>query len=608
MSRVSIGRRVAVLSWFAAVSVASLTLVLRLAGCAHKPAETPTVAAPAVPAETSQPNVAKQAPTVVADTIYTGGDIITVAFASPSAAAVAVKGGRILAVGDTGEILKHKGDATKVVDLGGKTMIPGIIDAHSHFMSAIAVATQANVSAPPAGPAKNPDEIVAMLAKFAKERNVKPGEFVIGYGYDESMMPAGQSLTRDALDPVFPDRPAIVIHVSGHAAVLNSMALKRFGISAATKAPEGGVIARKPRSQEPTGLLVETAWTPIMTQLPAPSTPEEERNQLSFAQKLYFAAGVTTAEEGAAREVDVDFLERHADAGELAIDLAAYPFFFHLDEVLKKHQASSFGRYKNHFKLGGGSIAVDGSSQARTAFFTTPYLTSGPSGEEHWKGVRMISQDTLNAFMKRCYDQALQVEVRADGDAAIDMVLAAHEYAAAGSTDKDRRTTVIDSQFVRAGQLQQYAKFKIIPSFFTEGTFFFSNVDIKNRGKEQSASMSPMRSAFALRLRPTNHTNFNIAPIDQMFLLWSAVNRLDRNGEVVGKDERVSVLQALEAITINAAYQYSEEKSKGSIEPGKLADLVILDKNPLDTDTTALKDIKVLETVKEGKTVYRANQ
>jgi hypothetical protein len=148
--------------------------------------------------------------------------------------------------------------------------------------------------------------------------------------------------------------------------------------------------------------------------------------------------------------------------------------------------------------------------------------------------------------------------------------------------------------------------YKFTPSFFTLHTFYFGDVHVKNRGEQQAFFLSPMRAAIDKGLRPTNHTDFVVAPLDQMFVMWSAVNRLSRSGVVIGQDQRVTPLEALKAITINAAYQYSEQASKGSLEPGKLADLVILDKNPLKVDAMVIKDIKVLETIKEGKTVYKA--
>jgi len=166
---------------------------------------------------------------------------------------------------------------------------------------------------------------------------------------------------------------------------------------------------------------------------------------------------------------------------------------------------------------------------------------------------------------------------------------------------------IIHSQFVRRDQLPKYVQYKFIPSFFTEHAFLFADAHIKNRGKEQAYFLSPMRAAIDLGLRPTDHTDYGVAPIDQMLVLWTAVNRISRSGEVIGPDQRITPMEALKSITINSAYQYGEENSKGSLESGKLADLVILDKNPLKVDPMAIKDIKVVETLKEGKTIYKAN-
>jgi predicted amidohydrolase YtcJ len=249
---------------------------------------------------------------------------------------------------------------------------------------------------------------------------------------------------------------------------------------------------------------------------------------------------------------------------------------------------------------------MDGSPHARTAFFTTPYLLGGPSGESDWLGAPTFSQEFFNEALKKCYDLGLQVNFHANGDAAIDMVIAGHEYAAAGQLDYDRRSTVIHSQFVRADQLATYARYRLVPSLFTEHTFFFSDAHVVNRGAEQTSFISPMRAAIDLGLNPTNHTDFNVAPIDQMLVVWSAVTRQSRSGDVIGPDQRVTVLEALKAITINAAYQYFEEADKGSITVGKLADLVILDGNPLVVDSDLIKDIRVLETIKAGKVVYSA--
>jgi len=561
-----------------------------LAGCSNT---APASGEASVPAET-------------ADTIYFGGDVVTVNDAQPSAEAVAVKGGRIVAVGGLDELKSgFAGTGTALVDLAGRTLLPGFIDPHSHIINGLAMEDQANVSAPPVGPASTAAAIVSELQQFAKARSKQPGDIIMGYGYDENMLPADHPLTRDDLDPAFPDNPVIVLHVSTHGAVLNSAALSKFGISAATETPPGGVIARKPGSREPTGLLMETAWLPLHEQLPAPSQADEPA-QIRYVQAMYAAAGVTTAQDGASMAAQVDVLQRAADRGELYIDIVSYPFIGDLDKVLASHPADTFGRYDNHLKLGGCKILADGSPQGRTAFFTTPYLTGGPGGEKDWKGEPTFPQDVLDGMFKTCYGKGLQVIAHANGDAAIDAVLHAHASAAADSLDKDRRTVIIHSQFVRRDQLQKYVDYRMIPSFYTEHTFFFGQAHVKNRGLEQASFISPMHSAIAMGLQPTNHTDFSVAPIDQMMVVWSAVNRQMRNGEVLGPDERISPLEAIKAITINAARQYFEEADKGSIEPGKLADLVVLDRNPLKVEPDAIKDIRVVETIKAGKVIHGA--
>jgi predicted amidohydrolase YtcJ len=427
------------------------------------------------------------------------------------------------------------------------------------------------------------------------------------YGYDENAMPNGVGLTRYDLDKDFPDNPVMVGHVSMHGAVLNSAAMKKYDVTARTKTPPGGIILRKPGSNEPLGLLMETAYLPIFSSLPHP-TREQEVEWSRAGQMLYAAAGITTAQEGLTHAADVALIQRAAAAGVQVVDVVSYPFILDLDAVLKDNPASSFGKYVNHVKLGGVKITMDGSPQGKTAYFTTPYLTGGPGGQKNWRGEPSFPESQVREWFKKVYDLGLPLNVHANGDAAIDMLLRAHEYAAAGDLSKDRHVTVIHSQFVRSDQLDKYKAYSITPSLYTEHTFYFGDTHVLNRGKEQAFFESPMRAAIDKGLRPTNHTDFVVAPLDQMFVIWTAVNRISRGGVVIGPDQRVTPMEALKAITINAAYQYSEQSSKGSIEPGKLADLVILSGNPLTVPVEAIKDIKVDETFKEGKSIYKRSQ
>lgn len=541
----------------------------------------------------------------VADTIYFGGDILTMEGETPHyIEALAIKGDSILFTGSIKKAELLKGKNTKMVDLQGKTLLPGFIDPHSHFINSLSMSSQANCSAPPVGTSDTPEKIVTALVAFQKEKNILEKQMIIGYGYDDTQMVHGNLLNRDHLDAAFPNNPVLVMHVSLHGAILNSKAMELYNINDKTETPPGGIIVRKPGTNEPYGLIMETAFLKIFANLPKP-TPEQVKEQIKAGQMIYAAAGVTTAHEGASHMKDLNIFQETADKEGFFIDLISYPFITDFEEVMEVYKPSDFGKYYNGFKLGGIKITIDGSPQGKTAFFTTPYLEDGPSGEKNWVGEPTFSQEMVNEMLKKVYDNNLQSTFHANGDAAIDMCLKAHEYAADGNLSKDRRTTIIHAQFARIDHLDKFKEYNMIPSFFTEHTFFFADAHLKNRGKEQTHFLSPMSTAIKKGLKPTNHTDFNVIPIDQMLVVHTAVNRLSRTGEVIGENERISPYLALKGITDWAAYQYFEENSKGTLKPGKLADLVILDKNPLKVDPKTIQDIKVVETIKKGKSIYK---
>ena len=544
---------------------------------------------------------------VTADTIYVGGDIVTINDAQPNAEALAVKDGRILAVGGRSDIEDlHRGPDTKIVDLGGKDAAP---EFHRrplalHQLAAGRQSGQGLCAA--VRPRQGRGCIIATIKSFAAQHNIPKGEMIMAYGYDDTVMPGGRLLNRDDLDAAFPDNPVRVDHVSMHGAVMNSLALKKYGYSADTVTPPGGVIVRKEGTNEPYGLIMESAFLQAVEQS-EPMTPEQEIEATKAGQMLYAEAGITTAHEGATHLANFQTIKRATDAGVNIIDVIAYPFITDVDKVLAEFPVDRMGKYNNRFKVGGVKITIDGSPQGRTAFFTTPYLTGGPAGEKDWKGELTFPQDTVNQMVKKVYDLGVPLNLHANGDAAIDTFIKAHELAAAGDLTRDRKVTMIHAQFTRKDQIPKYVEYKIRPSYYTLHTYYFAEAHIANRGKEQAMYISPMRDSIDAGLHPTNHTDFVVAPLDQMFMLWSAVNRISRGGAEIGLDQRITPLEGLKAMTIWPAEQYGEQETKGSLEAGKLADLVILDKNPLTVDPMAIKDIKVVETIKEGTTIYRAS-
>ncbi len=536
-----------------------------------------------------------------ADTIFFGGDILTMNESQAQVEALALKDGKILALGNKEEILKLKGTKTQEIDLQGKTLLPGFIDPHSHFINAVEMANWVNISAPPVGTANSIADILVLLDQYKKTKNPKPNDWVVGYGYDGTTLSDNRELTRDDLDKVFPNNPVVLIHVSLHGAVLNSAAFNAVGIDAKTPTPPGGVILRKPGTGEPAGLLMEQAFLPVYLKLPKPSESQMLAG-LKTAQEIYASHGYTTAVDAPLEGSSIALYQKGADQKLFYIDLIGFARWLEFPDMIKKGFKTTLD-YKNHYRWPAGvKIVGDGSPQGKTAFFTKPYLTGGPSGEKSWMGEPNITQDDLNKLIKLAYDNQVQVEFHANGDAAIDMLLKAHQLAGAPT---DRRTTGIHSQFIRPDQLDQYVKLGIIPSFFTNHAFFWGDVHVKNLGKDRAYFLSPMKTAKAKGLHMTNHTDAAVTPAYPLFTVWSAVNRVSRSGQVIGPNERISPMEALKAITLDAAYQYFEENRKGSLETGKLADLVILDSNPAKIDPMKIKDIKVIETIKEGVTVYK---
>jgi len=546
--------------------------------------------------------VGQAAPTA-AERIIRGGPIVTVNATQPAAEAVAIAGGKIVAVGSEADIMALKGPGTVVTDLAGKTLVPGFVDGHSHFWSLVDVQTQALCASPPAGPCRSVADVIARLKKVQERRQLGPGKFVMGFGYDPELLAEKRAPTRQELDAAFPENPVILVHVSGHGAMLNSKALAAYGITAATPTPAGGVIGREPGSQEPNGLLFETAFLPIFAKVPGPND-NEALELLKSGQELYLREGITTAQEGATMKHQLELLRIAADRGLLKLDVVALPFITELDAVFAGGPPRNEPAYKNRLRIGGVKIVADGSPQGRTAFFTQPYRTAGPAGQSNWRGEPTFPQPVLNEMVKKVYDGGATLFVHCNGDAAIDALLEAHRAASGDNPTKPRGTVGVHSQFIRRDQLEKYAAWGITPSFFTLHCFYFGDTHVANRGPEQAAFISPMKSARNLGIRPTNHTDFNVSPLDQIFTIHTAVNRSTRSGGTLGPDERIGPLEALEAITIDGARMYGEEATKGSIEPGKLADLVVLSANPLTVPPATIKDIRVEETIKEGRTAW----
>lgn len=538
--------------------------------------------------------------------LFFNGDIITMNSDTPEyAEAVVEQNGTIVFVGSRKEAETKYPEAEKT-DLKGKTLLPGFIDPHSHFGMVSNSMGQVDLNPEPVGTVTNIPDIAKRMKAYKADNNIPDGEWIFGWGYDDGQLEEQRHPTKSEIDAVLPNNPVYLQHTSGHMGVANSMALKMMKVSAETPNPDGGNIERMPNSQEPNGLVQETAMYPFvgnMLQILA----KEQAKYFDATQEYYASNGVTTAQDGMTDRNTIKFFQSQADAGNLKIDLIALGGNNDLKANLKD-STIHFKTYKNHFKVQGTKIVADGSPQGKTAFFTKPFKTEVPGCSHDCRGLPSLSNEALNELFVTAYADDNQLFIHSNGDATIDMVIEAHEYACAQLNqplDKDRRTIVIHSQFVRLDQLKTFKKYNMEPSFFTNHAFFWGDEHVKNLGKERAHFLSPMVSANRIGLKPTNHSDATVTPVNPLFTIWSAVNRVSRSGAVIGENEKATPYLALQAITSNSAYEFFEEGSKGSLAKGKLADFVILDKNPLKVDAMDIKDIQVMETIKEGKTVYK---
>ena len=571
-----------------------------------------------------------------ADVIYSGGDILTMDDARPRAEALAVRDGRILAVGAAAEVGKTRGPDTRAVDLGGRTLLPGFIDAHSHLAQYEQTWGMPNLSPPPVGGVNCIADIVAALRRHIGENHVPAGAPVFGFGYDDSMLEERRHPTRGDLDRVSTTNPVLATHASGHLIAANSAALKLVRYTRETRDPDGGVI-RRDAAGEPDGVCEELAGLPFLALL-KPNPVERQLDNLDEIQAFYARFGITTAQDGISMAPNIRLLREAAARKRLFLDVVAYPRWDQFNDVLRgerkldveyhppmlgccsaaPHAAGpadaavvrdaskvQVGIYQDHFRIGGIKVTGDGSPQGKTAFLTRPYVRPPPGQPADYRGYPTVSQDELDRWFDAAWRHDVQLLVHCNGDAAADMMIAAVRKADAAHGRKDLRPVMIHAQMIRHDQVDAMAALGIVPSFFTAHTYYWGDWHIRETvGRERAFGMSPAARAKARGIPFTNHSDAPIVPPDPMMILWTAVNRLSRSGVVVGPDERIAPVDGLKAMTIHAARQYFEERDKGSLEPGKLADLAILDRNPLAVAPAGIKDIRVVETIKGGRTIF----
>lgn len=546
------------------------------------------------------------APTSLADTIYIGGEIVTVDDRHPSAEAVAVMDGKIIAVGARADVMQLKGKATKLIDLEGKTLVPGFIDGHAHLGGFGAQAVGANLLASPDGDVNTIDQLVSELREFAESSDVGITGWVFGMGYDDAVLAEGRHPTRDDLDRVSTKLPVMAVHISGHFIAVNSAGLEKIGFSQDSEDPAGGVIRRWPATSEPNGVLEEQAALPTLFAVLTPSRTEDQAYFLRRGLEIAKSFGYTTVQEGRASGSVHQSLAEAAMRDDFDIDVVSYIDYSSREEIDSTWHSRE---YNYRYRIGGMKITLDGSPQGRTAWRTEPYKLP-PDGQEFgYRGYPAIADDQVVIdLFDEAYRKGWQVLTHANGDAAVDQMLRSIAVAHELYGPADRRHVLIHGQFVRQDQLDTLKALQIMPSLFPMHTYYWGDWYEKIVGPEQARQISPMRSVLNRGMIVTSHSDAPVALPNLMRVMSATVNRTSRSGKVMGSSERLTPLEALKSITLWGAHQHFEEQTKGSITIGKLADLVVLSKNPLTIDSRKIGEIQVLETIKEGKTVYQAEQ
>lgn len=536
-----------------------------------------------------------------ADQVFVNGRILTLDSADRVASAFAVQGDRFCAVGSSDEVSKCAGPNIKVTNLQQHTVVPGFIESHSHLSLYSMTLLQANCRTPPN---RTIDEVKVTLKKMRE--TIGPGEWIKGWGFDDTLIAEKRHLTRADLDEALPDVPAFISHASGHLAYVNSKALTIAAIGPDTPQPSGGKI-HKDRDGIPTGLLMEEPAQQMVTEHIPLYTVQQLKRALRQGMRHLHQFGITSIHDSAIgyfrHEYPIirAYLELEKERGlEIRVYLTV------VEEVYRKILSAGLGMGfgSNFLRLGAVKLFQDGSIQALTAALTEPYY-----GKPGFCGDLIIPQKTLNQLVEKYHSEDIQIAIHANGDRAIESALSALERAQRLYPGKNLRHMIIHCQLASAQHIQRMKRLGIIPSYFVNHIYYWGDRHLKLfLGPERAKNIDPAGSTVQEGLRFTLHTDLPVTDVDPLFSIWCAVNRMTRKGETLGEAERIMPWDALKAYTMHAAHCSFEEDAKGSIEVGKLADFAVLSDNPTAISPNAIKDIKVLQTVVGGRTVFQSTE
>ena len=530
--------------------------------------------------------------------VYHNGDILTMKGDEPTyAKAIEVRDNTIMKVVYTDEDEKSllNNAYAEIVDLDGKTLMPGFIDSHSHIIRFAQSLTTVDLTG-----STNLLDIAVKITNYIQINKLSDDAWVVGFGYDNNLLPDKKNPNRDDLDKISTNHPIFITHASGHVGAMNSKALEEFGVDENTADIDGGVIERYPNSRKPTGYMEETAFMQYAQKINFEFTDEDLMNFINQAENVYLGYGITTAQDALISTAEFPLINQMITNKRFTIDIIGF-IDLKNSASLAQTNKEMISKYSNRFKIGGYKIFLDGSPQAKTAWLEQPYM----SGPARYRGYGIYDNDAVEKYVEKSLDDEMQLQAHCNGDAAADQYInALSNVMNRRNTTNNYRAVLVHSQIIREDQYSSMYNLNIIPSIFVAHVYYWGDTHIANLGMERASQISASQTALQNNLAFTYHQDTPVIKPNMLETVWCAVNRISRDGVLLGENQKVTPYEALKAITINAAYQNKEEYLKGTIEEGKLADLIILSDNPLKCDPMDIKDIEIIDTIKEGKTLY----
>lgn len=516
--------------------------------------------------------------------------------ARPQAEAIAVHGNRITAVGSTEEIRKLATSTTRVIDARGQLVLPGFNDSHVHFLSG-----GFQLSSVDLRDADTPQEFAARIKSFAEK--LPAGRWITGGDWDHERFPNAALPTKELIDSFTPTTPVFVSRLDGHMALANSHVLKLAGVTRETPDPPGGLIVRDPKTGEPTGILKDAAMSYVWKVVPA-ATFEEKLAAARAATAHAARLGVTSVQDVSAG-TDVGVYQTLLNRGELKTRIYAVSPLPSWERLARTGVRAGFG--SDMLRIGGLKGFSDGSLGSTTAYFYEPYNdapnTSGLAGDE------MFPEGAMLERVRRADKAGLQIMIHAIGDRANDMVLSIFEQVARENGAGDRRFRIEHAQHLRRADIPRFAKAKVIASMQPYHAIDDGRWAEKRIGRERASTTYAFRSLLDAGAVLALGTDWTVAPLDPMLTIYAAVTRRTLDGKNPNgwiPEQKISVEEAVRAYTVGSAFAESAEGVKGTITPGKLADLVILSSDIFQINPIEIEKVKVMTTILDGRVVYEA--